>query len=367
MRPMKLFLLLGLTAISFGVCAEPVGTAFSYQGELRQLGEPANGSFDFQFELFDVETEGDPLAAPVYLPGVNVQDGIFSVELDFGQEPVSGAQLWLEISVDGTLLTPRQLITASPYAIKALSVAMGSITSDQIDPSSVQQRVYDSCSVGSMIRAINADGSVVCALDIDTVLSEAQVDSYIADNGYSTGPHTVDTTLTEQQVISYVAANDYVTMAAGDSRWGRHPVTVTNQASSSNYLGNSISTCNTHPDHQVTIDVPAAGTILLRGQAWITWNHTNGTNDQMLLFFTSQTSGCNVDNVGGWDEMWIRDVPSAYPSDTYISDTANVQRTVTVETGGTYTYYLGGYITNGYSENTERFWWANIVATWLPN
>ena len=41
------------------------------------------------------------------------------------------------------------------------------ITADEIDPTSVQRRVDGVCTVGSVISAINADGSVVCTLDSD--------------------------------------------------------------------------------------------------------------------------------------------------------------------------------------------------------
>ena len=176
-----------------------------------------------------------------------------------------------------------------------------------------------------------------------------------------------DTVLSAAQVISYVADNGYATISTGDARWGQHPITVTNEASTSNYLGSSVSTCNTNANHQVSITVPAAGTIVLRGNVWLIWNHTTGTKDQMLLYFTSLTTGCTVPDVGNWDEMWIRDLPSVYPTHTSIYDTANVQRTVTVGAAGTYTYYLGGYMASGYTAGTDRFWWANISATWHPN
>jgi hypothetical protein len=128
MSSIKSAIVIALLSISYAIFADPVGSVFTYQGELRKLGEPANGTFDFQFELFDVETDGAALAGPLQLEDVNVQGGVFTVELDFGSEAFDGSELWLDIGVrdglsdaDFSTLTPRQLITASPYAVKALT------------------------------------------------------------------------------------------------------------------------------------------------------------------------------------------------------------------------------------------------------
>ena len=104
--------------------AAPLGTAFTYQGELKQGGNNANGLFDFQFVMWDAEVDGNAVGDPVMLDGVNVVDGIFTVELDFTSMPFAGDQLWLAIgvrdsaSVDAhTDLLPRQKITAVPLRI----------------------------------------------------------------------------------------------------------------------------------------------------------------------------------------------------------------------------------------------------------
>src|SRR4030095_6340580 len=71
----------------------PLGTAFTYQGQLQSSGSPANGSFNLVFKLWN-----DPsLSAPANQigptltfdgaggnpPPVSVTNGLFTVQLDF--------------------------------------------------------------------------------------------------------------------------------------------------------------------------------------------------------------------------------------------------------------------------------------------
>src|SRR5262249_6399459 len=55
----------------------------------------------------------------VHLSGVSVSNGLFTVQLDFGAASFNGARRWLQISVNGTPLSPRQELTATPYALHA--------------------------------------------------------------------------------------------------------------------------------------------------------------------------------------------------------------------------------------------------------
>lgn len=103
----------------------PLGTAFTYQGDFKHNGLPANGDFDMLFGLHDDAVAVSLIGSEVQKT-VTVTDGRFTVELDFGTV-FDGTQLWLQIDVrpDGdvnprTPLTPRQEITATPYALFAL-------------------------------------------------------------------------------------------------------------------------------------------------------------------------------------------------------------------------------------------------------
>lgn len=199
-------LLIGLAAVGIAR-AEPLGSAITYQGELLVEGNPANAIHEFQFELFDAAANGSSVAG-VLEQSIEVSDGIFSAVLDFGAAAFDGDARWLEVRVRApgepayTTLSPRQLVTAAPYALHAETVAMdavagaeiadGSITgvdiaggavgSTQIQNNSildvdiasgavggaeiksdeVQLRVTGTCAPGTQITAINADGSVQC-------------------------------------------------------------------------------------------------------------------------------------------------------------------------------------------------------------
>ncbi len=108
-----------------GTRADAAGTAFSYQGQLKHEGAPVNDTVDFQFTLWDAVSGGGQIGSAVSKNGVGVTDGLFTVELDFGTGAFPGPARWLEVAVRGTgdpgftALTPRQEVTATPYALHA--------------------------------------------------------------------------------------------------------------------------------------------------------------------------------------------------------------------------------------------------------
>src|SRR5439155_14647472 len=125
------------------------GTTFTYQGKLTDSGNLANGQYDFQFRLFDALSGGAQQGTTQAATNVTITNAIFTVQLDFGACPscFNGAARFLEIAVRPsgggafTTLTPRQQITATPYALKSqnagtadgLSVAcVNCVTSSQI-------------------------------------------------------------------------------------------------------------------------------------------------------------------------------------------------------------------------------------------
>ena len=100
------------------------GTAFTYQGYLRQGGTPANANHDFQFSLWTTASGGSQVGATQTLTNVPVQNGLFTVSLDFGTV-WDGSDRFLQIAVRPagsggyTTLSPRVKINPTPYAILA--------------------------------------------------------------------------------------------------------------------------------------------------------------------------------------------------------------------------------------------------------
>lgn len=113
-------------------------TAFTYQGRLQEGAHPADGSYDLQFSLADACSNGNYVATSLTCAAVPVSNGLFAVTLDFGGGIFDGSPRWLEVGVrtNGSsdpyiLLSPRQAITAAPYAMFAGGLAPGAlITAD---------------------------------------------------------------------------------------------------------------------------------------------------------------------------------------------------------------------------------------------
>jgi hypothetical protein len=99
--------------------------AFTYQGRLVDGGTAANGNYDLQFALWDSISGGSQIGPTQVISNVGVSSGIFSVTLDFGSGAFPGADRFLEISARQSgasafiLLTPRQQITSTPYAVRS--------------------------------------------------------------------------------------------------------------------------------------------------------------------------------------------------------------------------------------------------------
>src|SRR3989475_7634520 len=123
------FILLVVVLTMGASTARAQTSSFTYQGRLTDGGAAANGNYDLQFALFDSLSGGAQVGSTQTLNTVAVSNGVFTVSLDFGANSFSGANRFLEISVrpsgagSFTLLTPRQPVTATPYAVRSANAS----------------------------------------------------------------------------------------------------------------------------------------------------------------------------------------------------------------------------------------------------
>jgi hypothetical protein len=100
-------------------CPGPLSTGFSYQGRLAFQGAPVDGPVAMTFKLFDSAVGGQQIGSTLANEAVPVVDGLFTIDLDFGAV-FNENRRWLEITVSGAVLSPRQPAMPAPVAHMAL-------------------------------------------------------------------------------------------------------------------------------------------------------------------------------------------------------------------------------------------------------
>ncbi len=119
--------------------AETLGTALTYQGQLRLNGGLVSDTCDCLFSLWDDPAAGAQVGPTLTFDGqgtnpppISLSNGLLSVALDFGASAFGNEARWLEIAVacpsggPVTLLSPRQPITPTPYALQTRGIFVDS-------------------------------------------------------------------------------------------------------------------------------------------------------------------------------------------------------------------------------------------------
>ena len=221
----------------------PIGTTFTYQGYLTDGGSPADGEYDFQFMLFDAASAGSQVGVTTSEENVDVVEGYFTVELDFGAY-FDGTALWLEIwvrpgaSIGGyQQLLPRQPLTAVPYANYALAAPWSGLSgvpagfADGVDNDTpysagtgltlsggafsltTPYRLPQGCAIGQITEW---NGSAwICAADAN---SGGDITAVNAGTGLTGGGTSGAVTLN----VSFAGSGSATTVARSDQdHWGR--------------------------------------------------------------------------------------------------------------------------------------------------
>jgi len=281
----RITVLVALASLLCSSLAIAAPTRLSQQGRLLDGdGAPLTGGHGLAFTLHDAETDGNEVWNEEH--SVEFEEGYYSIVLGtvaaLEDLLFAGSTVWLQLSVDGVVLSPRQEVVSVPYALRAAvaeAVEGGTVDADEISisgnvvidsagnwlgtptdwnaltgvpadladgdgdtlqglacidgqmptydsasalwvcaaPSSMDTLALLSCLSGELVTWDDSNSQWVCSPDLDTQLTEAQVDAFVANNNYSTGAHTTDTDtdtqLSETQVDAFVANNNYSTGA----------------------------------------------------------------------------------------------------------------------------------------------------------
>jgi hypothetical protein len=153
-----------------------VGTTFTYQGRLMQAGSPADGTYDFRFQLYDAPDGGAQVGPTVTQDDWFVATGLFTVPLNFGSV-FNGQNRFLEVAVrPGSstgayeTVSGRHPLTPSPMALVGLTAPWTGVTSkppgfaDDVDNDLLAGMV---CAAGQVAKR-SSTGTWICDNDTNT-------------------------------------------------------------------------------------------------------------------------------------------------------------------------------------------------------
>ena len=159
-------------------------TTFTYQGQLHDSGTNANGTYTMMFKLYDAGSGGNLVGGPI-TNSATLANGLFSVNLDFGNAFTNGGARWLDITVtnNGTTetLSPRVQLLPSPYALYATTAtSAANLASGTWNATVGNYQTY------SNVFGIFANGGLVLGLSTNGVL----VNGNLQANGFDIGNDT---------------------------------------------------------------------------------------------------------------------------------------------------------------------------------
>lgn len=107
-----------------------IPTAITYQGALKDKGAPATGTRQMSFRI--TNQDGTQVYWSSGQQSVQVANGLFSTKITPTGIDWEAVTPYLEVSVEGQQLLPREAISASVYALVANSVSHGAITPEKV-------------------------------------------------------------------------------------------------------------------------------------------------------------------------------------------------------------------------------------------
>ena len=186
-------------------------SAFTYQGRLSNESGAVTGTADLRFHLQDDAGAG---IGSLERPNVALDDGVFTVELDFGPDVFSNGPRWLEIDVSSpagsgpyTTLSPRQPVTAAPLALYAMDAPGGGTRFWSANGNDIYNDNSGRVSIGTTSTPLGKLGIVtsdsINGLHVENTLSSGFSDTAIYGVGTDSGGRFESTSSSESAAAVY--------------------------------------------------------------------------------------------------------------------------------------------------------------------
>jgi len=215
-----------------------------FQGRLDESGVPAEGTKTFVFKLYDAVSGGALVWTGDAQP-VALANGVFNATLAAGTPVLSSAAFsgarYIEITVDGVPLSPRQEMVSAPYALVAQSLApdaafslsTASVTSGKFGDDRVQISTAVISGLGSMALA-GSEADPLFVVSASSLIVAGNITNW--DSAYTWGNHAIagyeTTTAHNASLAAYAAlaatqaftgANTFTSSAAFASQHATDP------------------------------------------------------------------------------------------------------------------------------------------------
>jgi hypothetical protein len=143
--------------------AAAVPNSVAFTGRLSDASGPVNGAISLTLELFGESTGGTAQWSETHATAAD--QGLVTVAMG-SQTPLDSDTfdadtMFLQITVDGQVMSPRFQLHSVPFALRS-EVSLIAHTLGGFLPSDFQRRIDGTCSTGSAIRTIDPVGGVTC-------------------------------------------------------------------------------------------------------------------------------------------------------------------------------------------------------------
>jgi len=372
-----------------------------FQGFLADdgTGEPVNATYTVTARIYDAEVSGSSVWGPESHVGTVISAGRFNIELGNvigGLPAFDTPPYYLQLTIDGELLSPRLKLASVPSAFQSLGADnglnlpyYGSYGSSgdvfEILNTGPNRAGYfrinnPSSTAGALYGQHNGPGPAVMGLHTGEGPAIKGAANGTGLAGEFEGAVTVSDSLSVEGIL-YARGNAIVsdTLAVaegfwfakdpvpgyllrcadtwGNAEWAPPNVIDVHDEISTTTIGVTVTQ---YDDAQVALTVLGPGYIVVEAQVRLLLDHTEGTADFVYTGISDSPSA-----LPSAVRRSAAEVPSAWPTEDTFHTTVYVHNTFAVSSSGTYTYYLLGQMTSGQNSN-DRFWYAHMRGIWYP-